>query len=361
MTEMISVIIPTYNEKDNVLPLLERLAKALQGYRYEVIFVDDASSDGTAEVLSNLSLKYPLRVIVRKDERGLASAVVRGLGEAKGDYIVVMDADLQHPPEVIPQLVRRVENEADIAVASRYVSGGGVEKWGLVRRITSKGAIAIAHLLLPSTRVVKDPMSGFFILRREVMAGVTLAPRGYKILLEILMLGQFKRVTEVPFIFPTRSQGKSKLGFREEADYLRHVLSLMRRSGELSRFIKFCLVGLSGVVVNMGLLWLLTELAGLHYLISNAISIEASILSNFFLNNFFTFSDRNQSGTQALLGRLLRFNLVSLVGLGINLGIVAGLTEGLGLYYMLSNLVGIAVAMLWNYLANNWWTWAWRK
>ncbi|MEE9583374.1 MAG: GtrA family protein, partial [Dehalococcoidales bacterium] len=197
----------------------------------------------------------------------------------------------------------------------------------------------------------------FFMFHKRVVAGARLKPTGYKILLEILMAGKSQAVAEVPYTFGTRGRGQSKLGARQQIDYLRHIYSLMKRSGELARFIKFAVVGASGVGVNMGLLWLLTEVGGLFYLLSAAIAIETSIITNFILNNYFTFADRSQPGVKHFFSRLFRFNLVSLAGLGINLAILWLLTEGLGVFYLLSNLVGIAAATLWNYLANNWWTW----
>jgi len=353
----LSIIIPTYNEASSLTPLVENLHQVLAGYSYEVIFVDDNSPDGTAELAQALAARYPVRVLVRRDKRGLASAVVDGLGEAQGEVVGVMDADLQHPPEVIPELVKEIQNGADIAIASRYIKGGGWQNLSLIRRAISKGAILIAHLLLPSTRQVSDPMSGFFLFKKAVVAGTTLKPTGYKILLEILTLGKFEKIAEVPYSFQARRLGASKLGARQQIDYLKHVFSLMRRKGELLRFIKFCLVGASGILVNMGLLWLLTELAGLFYLLSAAISIETSIITNFILNDRFTFPDRRSPGAGHFLRRLLKFNIVSLAGLGINLGVLWLLTSVLGIYYLLSNLCGIAAATLWNYLANIGWTW----
>ena len=357
MSNTISLIIPTYNERDNITPLVKRIDGALSGRDYEVVFVDDNSSDGTAELVSALSVRYPLRVVVRKNRRGLASAVVDGLGEISGQIVGVMDADLQHPPEVIPGLLKRIEGGADIAIASRYVEGGGFQGWGRVRRIISRGAIFLAHLLLPSTRGVRDPMSGFFMLKRQVVASAGLRPTGFKILLEILIEGEYGSVAEVPYTFRTRSSGESKLSIGQQIDYLKHIYSLMKRKGELGRFARFCLVGLSGVVVNIGLLWLLTEFAGLFYLVSAAISIEASIISNFTLNSYFTFADRGTPGVRSFISRLLKFNMVSLAGLAVNMVVLGLFTEVLGLYYLVSNLFGIAVATLWNYLANNWWTW----
>jgi len=357
MSKAISLVIPTYNERDNIISLVKRIHDALSHYGYEIVFVDDNSGDGTAQLVAALAAEYPLRVIVRKNKRGLASAVVDGLRQATGQIVGVMDADLQHPPEVLTSLLQEMGNGADIAIASRYTEGGACQGWGLARRIISKGAIFLAHLLLPSIRQVSDPMSGFFMFNRQVVANASLEPTGYKILLEILIEGKYRNIAEVPYTFRTRGMGESKLNAGQQIDYLKHIYSLMRRKGELLRFAKFCLVGLSGVLVNMGLLWLLTEFAGLFYLISAAISIETSIISNFVLNNYFTFADRGSPGIKSFLARMLKFNLVSLAGLVVNMGVLWLLTEGFGVYYLLSNLFGIAGATLWNYLVNTWWTW----
>ena len=363
MDAAVSLIIPTYNERENIEPLLQRLGHVLSGLNYEVVFIDDNSSDGTAELVSSLADRYPVRVVVRKDKRGLASAVVDGLGQVSGDVIAVMDADLQHPPEVIPSLLNKIKNGADVAVASRYVPGGGCQGWSRTRRLISRGAILLAHLLLPGTRSVKDPMSGFFMFRRHAVAGVPLSPTGFKILLEILMVGRHRAVAEVPFIFVTRERGQSKLSARQQIDYLKHLASLMRHTGEMARFVKFALVGASGVGVNEGMYLLMTRVAGLVDsldVLAVAIGIEISIITNFILNNYFTFSDRRRRGVKAFFSHLLRFNTVSLAGAGIQLGTFFILTRFIGFeepYDILANLIGIAVAMMWNFLANNWWTW----
>ena len=195
------------------------------------------------------------------------------------------------------------------------------------------------------------------MLRRGVVANAGLRPTGFKILLEILIEGEYGSVAEAPYTFRARSSGESKLSTGQRIDYLKHIYSLMRRKGELGRFARFCLVGLSGAVVNIGLLWSLTEFAGLFYLVSAAIGIEASIVSNFTLNNYFTFADRGTPGTRSFISRLLKFNMVSLAGLAVSMGVIGLFTEVLGLYYLLSSLFGIVVATLWNYLASNWWTW----
>lgn len=357
MNETISIIIPTYNEKGNIATLLARIHQALSGYDYEVLLVDDDSKDGTIEVASSLASRYPVKVIVRRNERGLATAVVHGLRYATGQIIGVMDADLQHPPEAIPELLKALRKGADMVVASRYVEGGGCPHWGLSRRVISKVALALSHLLLPSTRQVKDPLSGFFMFRRQNIAQARLKPIGYKISLEIMLAGRFQHVVEVPYVFEDRSAGKSKLRPQQQIDYLRHVLSLMARTGELKRFVKFCAVGLSGIIVNQGFLWLLTEFAGLRYYVSAIFGIEASIVSNFVLNDYFTFADRRTGKSKSFMVRLLKFNVTCLAGAGIQYGLLLLFASVFGIYYLISNLIAIAVAFLWNYFMSSWWTW----
>ncbi len=357
MDRFISVIIPTYKEKDNIASLVEKVHAILSEENYEILFIDDNSQDGTVELIEELSSKYPVRIIVRHNERGLASAVVHGFRHSRSELVAVMDADLQHPPQVLGNMLQAVRSGADLAIASRYVAGGSCEGWGFIRRIISKGAVFLAHLLLPRTRRINDPMSGYFLFRRSVIDGADLKPAGYKILLEVLIMGKSQKVIEVPYSFLVRERGESKLNARQQINYLKHVLSLMKRTGELVRFLKFCMVGASGVLVNEGLLWVLKEFATLPLALCSAISIETAIMSNFLLNDFITFSDRRVIGTGFFLRRLGKFYAVSQIGLVINIGVLLLLTNVFGLHYLLSNLVGIAAAMMWNYLVNLGWTW----
>jgi dolichol-phosphate mannosyltransferase len=357
MDNLITVVIPTYNERDNITPLVEEINSALSGYNHEILFIDDNSKDGTAQLISALSAKYPVQVIVRLKERGLASAVVHGFRYAKGEIIAVMDADLQHPPQVLADLLKAIDAGADLVIASRYVKGGGCEGWGLARRIISKGAIFLAHLFLPQTRRISDPMSGFLMLKKPVINGANLRPTGYKILLEILVEGHFQRVAEVPYTFRVRERGESKLSARQQIDYLKHLYSLMRRTGEFIRFLKFCLVGGSGVGVNLGSYWLITRFGHLNRFTALAISFELSVVSNFLFNNFFTFSDRRVSKPLPFLVQFVKFNIISLGGLGIQEGSLWLLNSVLNVNDIIAVLIGIILATIWNYLVNSWWTW----
>jgi len=226
----LSIIVPTYNEAENIGELIERIETSLKGLDFEVIVVDDSSPDGTAEIAEELGRAYRnVKVIKRPRKMGLASAALEGMREAKYRLIAVMDADLQHPPELLPKLLERAKEGYDIVIASRYVEGGGVEGWSFWRRLISRGATLLAHTLLPKTRGVKDPMSGFFVFRRKVVEGVELNPTGYKLLLEVLVRGRYEGVAEVPYVFKARRRGRSKLGLREVFDYTVFLFKLMRQ------------------------------------------------------------------------------------------------------------------------------------
>lgn len=352
----LTIVIPTYKEKDNIEPLVERIHRVLNDYPFDILIIDDNSPDGTAEEVRRLATAYPVNVVVRTDKRGLASAVVDGFALAKGQLLAVMDADLQHPPETIRPLLDAAVSGVDLVIASRYIKGGSVGNWSALRRFISAGAGWMAHLLLPGTRAVKDPMSGCFLFHRSILEGVSLSPVGYKILLEILCLGRYATTSEVAYRFENRRAGQTKLSLLTQGDYIRHLLSLMHRSGELNRVIKFMLVGASGTLVNLGALALLKENIGLHLLFSGALAFELSVVWNFFFNDRFTFRGRSRPGS-TFAGRLVRFNTISLGGLVIYLAVLGVLTDVAGLHYLLSAAAGIIAAFGWNFLVNNWWTW----
>ncbi len=218
----VSVIVPTYNERDNMAPLVERINTVMSERDYEVIVVDDNSPDRTVDAVQALADRYPVKVIKRMNERGLGTAVLEGFRQASGDIMGVIDADLQHPPEVIRDLVVAMDQGADIAIATRYMEGGGVKEWPLLRRIKSMGAGLLAK---PLTRV-RDPMSGCFMLTREIACSSQFRPIGYKILLEILVKARYRKVTEVPYTFGTRYAGESKLDVKEQFRYIGLLVKL---------------------------------------------------------------------------------------------------------------------------------------
>ena len=229
---MISIVIPAYNEAAAIGETLRRAARALAacGEEFELIVVDDSSSDGSAETCEALAGELPVRVLRRPGRLGLATAVVDGWRVARGDVLGVMDGDLQHPPEALAALIAALRSHpADVVIASRYVSGGGTAEWSWHRRLVSLGATRLAALALPRALAgVTDPMSGMFVVRAA--SGVELRPTGYKILLEVLAKGQCHRVAEVPYVFDRRNSGRSKLGPRQYLEYLQHVRRLVEWS-----------------------------------------------------------------------------------------------------------------------------------
>lgn len=227
----VSIVVPTYKEAQNIPILARRLFDALKKAHIEaeLIFVDDNSDDGTEQVVAELARDLPVRLIVRRNERGLSSAVVRGFEEAKNNILLCMDADLSHPPESVPDVITPIaEGRADFCLGSRYVSGGKTkEDWGFLRWVNSKVATVLA---MPLTSA-KDPMAGFFCISRETLEKANesgLNPIGYKIALEIMIKARCERVMEVPIEFSDRLHGKSKLTLRQQLEYLRHLSRLYR-------------------------------------------------------------------------------------------------------------------------------------
>lgn len=365
----LTLVVPTFNEGKNLPILIERLTRLLDTALpndYELIVVDDDSPDLTWQEALALGQQAPaLRVMRRCEERGLSSAVIRGWQVAEGTILGVIDADMQHPPEVVLQLLAAVQAGADLAVASRHVDGGGVSEWSLIRRLLSRGAQTLGLLLLPQVvGRVSDPMSGYFMVRREAISGPLLNPKGYKILLEVIGRGHIGPITEVGYVFQERTEGASKVTWRQYVDYIHHLLRLrlggrlsqMHQRFPLKRFLRFGLVGLSGVLVDMALLYLLHSGLGLPLTRSKLVAAEIAIINNFIWNDIWTFADVSlrQHGQSARLKRFLKFNLICLAGLVLNvlvLNVIYNLIFGQRWAY-LANLIAIAVVTLWNFWLN---------
>lgn len=230
---LLSLVIPTYNERQNIVTLIQRVTPALEKAldHFEIIVVDDDSPDRTWQAVEELAKdNRRLRVIRRRGEKGLATAVVTGWKAAKGKLLGVMDGDLQHPPEVLPVLLRSIlDSQADMVIASRNVEGGAVSEWRPIRRLIAWGARSMAILILPGiVKSVRDPMSGYFLMKHTVIESTVLRPVGYKILLEVLARGKYQTVLEVPYVFEERKRGRSKLGPKQSIDFLIHLWRLSR-------------------------------------------------------------------------------------------------------------------------------------
>lgn len=356
-----SLIIPSYNEAKNIPQLIRLLTVLLDeplGDAYELIVVDDDSPDRTWEVAQGLICTHPrLRVIRRQGERGLSTAVIRGWQAARGEIFAVIDADLQHPPEVVLALLAEVDRGADMAVASRHVEGGGVSDWSPLRRILSRGAQLLGLLLLPGVvGRVSDPMSGYFMVRRSAIQGATMHPLGYKILIEVLGRGNIRWVAEVPYVFRERLEGESKVTWRLYLEYLRHLIGLRLSSVRVSRFVRFAIVGSSGVVVDMGLLFLLSDphMLGWGLTRSKLLAAQAAIVNNFLWNDAWTFRDLSirQAGSRSKFRRFMKFELVSLTGLVLNTVLLNLQFNLLGINRYAANAVAIGLVTGWNFWLN---------
>ncbi len=289
MDTAVTVIVPTFNERDNVAELVSRIGAALEGRDAEILFMDDSADDTPAEIVRvGADAPLPIRVIHREQNvGGLGGAVVQGLAEAHGDLCIVIDADLQHPPELIPQLLDRyARGDADVVVASRYMGGGDSGGLGTAVRFgVSRGATWVTKAMFPR-RLSKctDPMTGFFLVDRRRIDVAELRPQGFKILLEILVRADV-RVAEVPMEFGERHNGTSKASMRQGFTFLAHLTRL--RFGKMSLF---ALIGAFGAVANIAIMWALTAL-GMDYVWAAIIGAVVTIVMNFLLQERFVFAD----------------------------------------------------------------------
>lgn len=360
----LSLVIPTYQESDNINKIIAQLTELLDRaipHRYELIVVDDNSPDCTWKLALELSSKYPqLRVMRREKERGLSTAVIRGWQAARGEILGVIDGDLQHPPETLWQLWAEMKRGADLAVASRHIEGGGVSNWNFLRRFLSRGAQIVGLVLFPEAIArVSDPMSGYFMVRRDAIADISLDPIGYKILIEVLGRGKIRWIGEVGYVFQERSQGESKVSWKQYLEYVQHLWRLRWACWPLGRFLRFGVVGFSGIFVDMAMFSVFREGLGLGLSLSAMLSGEVAIINNFLWNDLWTFGDiaSRQRGWAKGAKRLLKFNLICLAGLVLNVFIVNLLSVGLSLNEYWAKLMAIAAVTLWNFWINlklNW-------
>ena len=353
----LSIVIPTYNEADNIAEVIKRLSYSLNRElkdRYEIIIVDDNSPDKTWLVAYDTlrSLDISGLVVVRENMRGIGSAIVAGIREARGEYIAVMDADLQHPPEELINMFKKAVGEGfDLVIASRYVRGGGVEGWGLHRRIISKTASLIARILIPHARRIRDPMSGYFLFKRDKVSIEKLRGEGSKVLLEIVVRGSIRSVHEHPYIFRRRSRGESKLGLREIMRFTHQILVLSDY-----KILKFAAVGASGIGVNWGVLYILKEFMRIPLYASYAVSIETSLTTNFVLNDLWTFS---RERSKSVFRRYLEYHVAQLAGLLINY--ITTIVLSHFMYYLMASFIGILLGFLANYIISTEYVWGQKR
>jgi dolichol-phosphate mannosyltransferase len=356
---MISIVLPTYNEARSIEEALRRASQALRkaGEDHELIVVDDSSPDRTADLAEALAGEIPVRVLRRPGRQGLATAVVDGWRIAQGDTLGVMDADLQHPPEVLTRLANALRNHnADVAIATRSGPGGGSsEDWSWMRRLNSWAARHLAACVLPQTLAeVSDPMSGMFLVRARALEGVRLEPIGYKILLEILGKAHYRDVAEVPFVFQARSLGSSKLGMRESLQYLAHLARLARSTGQLRSWIGYAAVGFTGAVVNVAVLTFLAERRAWPVGWALAAAIPLALVNNFFWNWLVTFRSSRAPGVEApygVLSRLAHYAKVCATGAALNASLTL-LLNWRGAQLPVASAAGVMLGGVWNLFFN---------
>lgn len=354
----IAIVAPTFNERDNVIALKNLIADALKGRSWELIFVDDDSTDGTFDVVAAESRRDPrVRIIRRVGRRGLATAVVEGILSTTAPMVAVIDADMQHDERVIPDMIARMKQDnVDLVIGSRHVNGGGVGDWDSKRQTISRIATNIARLVVKTE--LTDPMSGFFLIRRNAFDNAVrnLSGQGYKILLDIVASAKPPlKIAEVPYTFRNRKHGDSKLDSAVTWEYLMLVADKLIGRFIPIRFLMFMAVGGAGVVVHMSVLAAMFELGHQGFAVSQGVAAAVAMTFNFFVNNFLTYRDKRRKGWGMLTG-LLSFYAVCSIGAVANVGI-AGYLFSENYAWWLSGIAGILVGAVWNYAASSLYTW----
>ena len=348
---LLTLVIPTRNEADNIPRLVRELKESLSGVDYRVVFVDD-STDQTPEVIRSFREEDDRIVLIHREgaerDGGLSTAVTTGMDAVanESEYTCVMDADLQHPPEKVREMLQEAQSSgADVVVASRYAKGGSYEGLsGPLRKAVSVGTKYLARIVFKEARKTSDPLSGFFLVRNETISGIQFRPTGFKILLEITVCAPELKVVEVPLNFRARNAGVSKANLGQGLEYLAHIFSLFWYVPSAGRFWKFALVGASGVLVNLLTLITLVEYFNANPTVSWMVAVGLSVLSNFLLNNAFTWRDvRHSSRIHFLLRGALAYP-VAIIALGANFAVYYPIIKYISAdfpYYVVAAFLGI--------------------
>lgn len=357
----LTVVVPTFRERDNVVPLIDCLYAVLEGISWEVLFVDDDSPDGTAALVKSIGASDArVRAIRRVGRRGLSGACLEGMLSSQAPFVAVMDADLQHDERLVPEMLAQLRSQAaDIAIGTRYIPGGSASGFSGTRRSGSRLANFLARKLLKIP--ISDPMSGFFMMRRPLVEALAprLSSRGFKILMDVLAnVDKNTRVIELPYQFRSRQHGESKLDNRVILDFIELLTSRVTRGFVPDRLISFLLVGLSGILVHVSILSSLHVFTpALAFAFAQIIATLSAMVSNFFLNNSMTYRDQRLHGRAAVLGLIL-FSLICSVGIFSNIGVASWL-YGQHQSWWLAGILGSIVSAVWNYAVSR--TLVWRQ
>jgi len=370
----VSIIIPTYNESENIIQILKSIGEHLpEDIAAEALVVDDNSPDGTGKIVEDYitdahnEIGYAIEVIHRKTKSGLSSAILDGIQHSTGEIVVIMDSDFSHPPKIIPQLIEEIKtSKCDIVIASRFVPGGAINGWSTKRKLISKTAKEIAKAGLGVNE--SDPMSGFFAFKRKILDGIKFDAIGYKMLLEILVKTKGAKVKEIPYTFTDRTRGSSKLDSSTMLDYVKSVWRLYRygRKAKVSdtrtsiHFIskagRFYTVGASGLLVNYIISLLFADaIIDFWYIHATIIGIGVSMSSIFILNKIWTFEDRNFEDRRTLVqyGKFVAF---SSFGALIQLGMVYVLVDNYQFVFLHALILAVIIAATSNFILNKKWT-----
>lgn len=355
---LLSVIVPTFNEAQNVEELAARLERALEGISWEAIIVDDNSPDGTSAVAKALAAKNPrIRCLRRLGRRGLAGACLEGILSSSAPYVAVIDGDLQHDEKVLPLMLKRlVDDEADLVVGSRYVSGAVGTGFDSSRSVYSHTATGLARRLLGIN--LSDPMSGFFMVRRNCVEQVAdrLSPIGFKILLDLVLTAQGRlRIVEEPYTFRNRHAGESKFDLRIGLEFIGLVLAKLTGGVVDSRFLLFALVGATGLAVNLAALKIGLATFELPFSVAQGAATFAALLSNFLLNNATTYRDRRLHGLSLVTG-FFGFCAIGTAGAVSNVGLATWLYSAHSEWWV-AGAAGSIMGALWNYLMSSQFVW----
>ena len=354
----LTVVVPCFNERDNIESLVDRLELVLAGIAWEVTFVDDDSTDGTIEVLRAIAGRNSrVRAIQRIGRRGLASACVEGCLSSSARFLAVIDADLQHDEGILPEMLRRLKSEPlDIVVASRYVDSASTEGWESGRLLISRIAVGIAQTL--SRVTLKDPMSGFFMVRRDAFEGAVrhMSQLGFKILFDLMASSPRPlRFAEIPYRFTKRERGTSKLDSVEFWHFGVLIMDKLFGRWLPERFVMFALVGGSGIFVHLAVLYLLL-LANVPFMLAQAGAVVVAMTSNFILNNLITYRDLRLRGFAMVTG-LLSFYAMCSIGALLNAGIAFAVFAQWPIWWA-AGLAGALIGAVWNYGASRAFTWS---
>ena len=357
----LAIVLPTLNERANVAPMVARLEQALGPSGWEAVFVDDNSRDGTAELVREIGRTDPrIRVIQRIGRRGLASAAIEGMCATAAPYVAVMDADHQHDPALLLEMLAAVKSgDYDLAYASRFAAGASAE--GLSSKGREKGsriANALARKLTGTE--LSDAMSGFFLLRTDQLRNQAdrLSGIGFKIMLDILATAEPPlRVKEFPLKFAQRAAGESKLDHGVVLDFLAGLYE--RWLGRIipTRFALFATVGALGVVVHMAVLTPLYKVMGVPFALAQAIAALVAMTFNFWLNNLLTYRDQKLSGFKGLCLGWGKFCLTCAIGAFANVAVATMLNDN-GIHWYAAAIIGVTVASVWNYALSSKFVWS---